>query len=108
MKVWHTIVQYDGEIEVTTHLTVGGALLAALAEIIHDFFDINSEEAFLHWKSDHLRGENCEELVGCEWNVALMRDYDPKELWKIYDFWSEWTWDTPSMDISISASTVQP
>ena len=100
MKVWCVIENADGELNATVHLTQGGALIAALTDVL-DFLKIESEaqaKALLkRWKLDERQ----------EWDMDLIKELPPQELWKLWDFWSEFTWDT-EFDITIQSRRLLP
>jgi hypothetical protein len=96
MNIWTFIVKYDGELSVSTHLTVKGALLAAIGDIL-EYLGIH-EEYFENAK---------DEKEYPTWRQEQLADMSSEQLSKVYQGWAEHTWDHLNYECEVIRTTVQ-
>ncbi len=112
MDIWVVCDVYESEYEFSTHLTERGALLK-VCESILCFVNLSAanaldpEKALEGWKevlNDYsMKGEEWENFAIANW-----REQDKEQLWKFYDFISEFTWESSSCDFTIGRTSVKP
>ena len=117
MDIWVVCDVYECEYEVSTHLTEKGALLDICGRIL-SFMDNNllpdcdSEQDRLPevWKEAlerHYYNVN-EPDKWRDFDIKNWRKMDKGQLWKFYDFISEFTWDSSRVDFTIGKTSVKP
>ena len=82
MNIWTFVCRYDGELSVSTHLTQKGALLVAVGDVL-DYLGI-FEEYF---------EDGRDEKEYPPWRREQLAEMNSKQLIKVYQLWSERTWD---------------
>ena len=92
MKVWVVQGIHEGELFASTHMTEKGAALAALADVLM-FLGVEDEDTALAVLNGRYHGETEEYTEPFEWDRIKLRDMKRKELWGIFNQWSELTWD---------------
>ena len=107
MDIWCVLVRHEYENFPTTHLTQKGALVAAVEDVL-EFLGLTKIQTDPQDWIDFLNGA----LSGWEPSdvpsVDNWREKDCDELWKLYDFLSEFTWDHQNYDIEVQRTTVKP
>ena len=108
MDIWVATSRQDYEIWPSTHLTQGGALLHAIGEIL-TFLDLeginNSSDGEAQWK-DFLDDRSTPGQHAPD--IKNWREKGCEELWKIYNFLNEFTWDSHDFEMTIHRTGVQP
>jgi len=82
MNIWTFVVRYDGELSVSTHLTLKGALLVAVGDVL-DYLGIYEE----YFDDDR------DEKEYPPWRKEQLDEMDSERLTQVYRLWSERTWD---------------
>jgi len=82
MIIWTFVCRYDGDLSVSTHFTQKGALLTGIGDVLdylgiyEEYFDDDRDEKeYPPWRKEQLAEMNSEQLI------------------KVYQLWSERTWD---------------
>ena len=97
MNIWVMQGIHEGELFASTHMTEKGAALAALADVLM-FLGVEDAETAAavvnakHWSAPDVVAE-AEKKEPLEWDQIKLRDMKRKELWGIFNQWSELTWD---------------
>ncbi len=94
MKVWVMNGTYEGELFSSVHLTQKGCALACISEIT-EFLGVDDEETALQvinnlYAYTETDGEQTEAI---EWDQEKLKDMTSEQLWKIFNEWSEISWD---------------
>ena len=94
MKVWVMQGSYEGELFSSVHLTQKGCALACISEIT-EFLGVDDEETALQvinnlYAYTETDGEQTEAI---EWDQEKLKDMTSEQLWKIFNEWSEISWD---------------
>ena len=94
MKVWVMNGTYEGELFSSVHLTQKGCALARISEIT-EFLGVDDEETALQvinnlYAYTETDGEQTEAI---EWDQEKLKDMTSEQLWKIFNEWSEISWD---------------
>jgi hypothetical protein len=115
MDIWVVCDVYECEYEFSTHLTEKGALLDICGKVLawmdNAFVpDCDSEQNRLDevWKRA-IESLICDYDPPEKWanfDIKNWREMDCEGLWKFYDFISEFTWDSSSVDYTISRTSV--
>jgi hypothetical protein len=116
MDIWVVCDVYECEYDFSTHLTEKGALLD-ICERVLAFMDgqllpdCDSEQDRLPevWKEAIHRHDN--HTPPEEWetfDIKNWKEKDKEQLWKFYDFISEFTWDSSTVDFTIGRTSVKP
>jgi hypothetical protein len=104
MEIWVVSSRWEYENAATTHLTVGGALFEAIGQVL-DFLNIGSDGDYLTLlESNYEQHERSELGV---WGGEELKAATVEELWLIWGYWTEFTWDT-SADWEIIRTQVRP
>ena len=82
MNIWMFVCRYDGELSVSTHFTQKGALLVAIGDVL-DYLGIYEE----YFDDDR------DEKEYPPWRPEQLAEMDSEQLIKVYQLWSERTWD---------------
>ena len=114
MKVWVMQGSYEGELFCSTHITEKGAALAAIADIL-EFLDVGDEASALDVIQDRYVyeapvGEEDDRAEPIEWDQKKMKDMKREELWKIFNAWSEISWDRMAdrgYNLDVNATEIQ-
>jgi len=104
MDIWVVVSRYDYENDATTHLTAGGALLRAIDEVL-EFLNVFNDADYLGLLENGYQEHERSELG--VWCKEELKNASVEELWLIYGYWTEFTWDT-SADWEIIRTTVKP
>jgi len=94
MKVWVMNGTYEGELFSSVHLTQKGCALACISEIT-EFLGVDDDETALSVMNDcnpyaETDGDQTEAI---EWDQVKLKDMTSEQLWKIFNEWSEISWD---------------
>ena len=117
MDIWVVCDVYECEYAFSTHLTEKGALLDICGRVL-SFMDntlvpdCDSEQDRLPevWK-EALESVWHQDSPPEEWvnfDIKNWREQDKEQLWKFYDFISEFTWESSSVDFTIGRTSVKP
>ena len=104
MKVWNYVEQGDGFF-VSTHLTEKGCLVYTL-EAILEVLDFEDQEGYERYVIDN-NPYSSEPDPPRKDIFPIDQTRTIKELWSIYDYLSEYTWDIPNVDIGIHSSNIK-
>ena len=117
MDIWVVCDVYECQYDFSTHLTEKGALLNICARIL-SFVDnkllpdCDSEQDRLPevWKEAlETHYHNVGEPDMWEtFDIKNWREQDVESLWRFYDFISEFTWESSTVDFTISQTSVLP
>jgi hypothetical protein len=111
MDIWVVCDVYESEYDFSTHLTEKGALLSVCKKVLsfmHLDFDIetrNNAELLAGWEA------KCAELLVNDlpppkFDIANWQDMHTPELWKFYNFISEFVWESSTCDFTIARTQV--
>jgi len=92
MPIWVFMVQYDGEMSCSTHLTEKGAILAAIDDILQ-YLGIEDDEDAKKIYNDRSGIEEDAGVEPPEWHHEKLRKMTVSELYGIFGEWCEKTWD---------------
>ena len=97
MRLWVLHGTYENELFTSIHLTEKGCALAAIADVL-DFLSVSDEESALQAINDcyaysQTDGEQTEAF---EWDQEKMKNMSSPDLWKIFNDWTEMSWDRMS------------
>jgi hypothetical protein len=104
MDIWVVISRWEFESDATTHLTAGGALLQAIGDVL-DFLNIASDADYLACLENNYGDLERSELG--VWVPEELKNSTVEELWLIYGYWTEFTWESKA-DWEIIRTTVRP
>jgi len=112
MKVWIMHGTYESEAFSSVHFTEKGCALAGIAAVL-EFLGVDSKEEALRVMNDHYAftetdGEQTEPL---EWDYNKLKDMTREDLWKVFNDWTENSWEymaDRSYYISANAQMIQP
>ena len=110
MKVWVLQGAHEGELFSSVHLTEKGAALAAVFDVL-EFLGVDDEETALevmnrNYAYTETDGEQSEPH---EWDPVKLRAMKRKDLWEVFNRWSELTWDNHfGYQIDVDTRTIQP
>ena len=117
MDIWVVCDVYECEYDFSTHLTEKGALLdicgRVLSYLSSDLLpDCDSEQDRLPalWK-ETLNNTYYNDTPPDHWadfDIKSWRNQDKEQLWKFYDFLSEFTWESSQVDFTIGRTSVKP
>ena len=103
MKVWNYVERGDDGFFVSTHLTEKGCLiytLEALLEVL-DFEDQEGYEQYVANNFCHDPDEPRKDIF------PIDQTRTAKELWSIYDYLSEYTWQVDGFDCEICSANAK-
>ena len=94
MKVWIMQGSYEGELFSSVHLTQKGCALACISDIT-EFLDVDDDETALSVMNAanpyaETDGDQTEVI---EWNQEKLKEMTSEQLWKIFQEWSNISWD---------------
>ena len=97
MKLWVLHGSYEGESFTSIHLTEKGCALACIADVL-EFLGVDNEEEALSVMNDsyEYRQTDGEQTEAFEWDQEKMKEMSSNELWKIFNDWTEISWDRMS------------
>ena len=112
MKVWVLCGSYESEGFTSVHLTEKGCALACIADVLQ-FLGVDDEETALqvmnsHYSYTETDGEQTEPF---EWDSDKLKDMSREELWKVFNDWTENSWEymaDRSYYINADAQMIQP
>tara|TARA_Y100000593_G_C4313370_1_gene339541 strand:- start:3330 stop:3686 length:357 start_codon:yes stop_codon:yes gene_type:complete len=117
MDIWVVCDVYECEYDFSTHLTEKGALLEVCARILawmdgHLLPDCDSEQERVPdlWKEALKRLYRWNEEAPEEWvnfDIKNWKDMDCDGLWRFYEFISEFTWESSTVDFTIQRTGVK-
>ena len=90
MKVWVMQGSYEGELFSSVHLTQKGCALACIDDILQ-FHGVEDEETALAVCDQYAEGDGDPEPI--EWDREKLKKMTSEQLWKIFNEWSEISWD---------------
>lgn len=117
MDIWVVCDVYECEYDFSTHLTEKGALLDICGRVLRFMDrsllpDCDSEQDRLPevWTEALENHYNNPQSAGqwTDFDIKNWREMDCEGLWKFYDFISEFTWDSSSVDFTIGRTSVLP
>jgi len=105
MDIWVVCDVYESEYEFSTHLTEKGALLTVCEKILC-FVNLGTVSSQDGWKEvlDDYAMSGLTEWK--DFDIANWREQDKEQLWKFYNFISEFTWESSSCDFTIGRTSV--
>ena len=118
MDIWVVCDVYQCEYDFSTHLTEKGALLDICGrvlcfmdeELMRDCDSEQTERLSEVWKealeNHYYKAEGADKWVN--FDIKNWREQDKEQLWKFYDFISEFTWESSTVDFTISRTSVKP
>ena len=97
MKLWVLHGSYEGESFTSIHLTEKGCALACIADVL-EFLGVDNEEEALSVMNDSYtyRQTDGEQTEAFEWDQEKMKQMRSPDLWKIFNDWTEISWDRMS------------
>ena len=104
MNIWVVICRWDYENQATTHLTEQGALLSAISEVL-EYLEVHSDEDYIALLENNYDQQEQSEFG--VWEPWKLKEQTVKELWEIYGYWTEFTWDR-NADWEIIKTQVRP
>ena len=107
MKIWVFIESGDDGFYTTTHLTEKGCLLRAV-ECLVEVLGVNcdTQEHYEAWIQSLTHRDYHNIIDGI--NPVGWREKTLKELWMLYERFSELTWDIHQFDCQVQSTTVEP
>ena len=116
MDIWVVCDVYECQYDFSTHLTEKGALLDVCERVLNFMDsrllpDCDSEQDRLPdmWKEAIHRLDSHTSPEGwADFDIKNWREMDKEQLWKFYDFISEFTWDSSTVDFTIGRTSVKP
>jgi hypothetical protein len=106
MDIWCVLIREEYENHPTTHLTQKGALVEAIEQVLN-FLGLTKIQTDPQEWTDFLSealNEWTPSDVPC---VENWREKHCDELWKLYDFLAEFTWDHHHFDIEVTRTQVK-
>ena len=104
MDIWVLISRWEYENDASTHLTAGGALYAAIEQVL-DYLDVSNQVDYIALLEKNYGDQETSELG--VWAKEDLKSATVEELWCIYGYWTEFTWDSKA-DWEIIRTQVQP
>ncbi len=94
MKLWILRGTYEGEVFSSIHLTEKGCALTAIADIL-DFLSVDDEESALQVINDCYAYTETDgpQTEAFEWDYDKMKEMRSKDLWKVFNDWTETCWE---------------
>jgi len=116
MDIWVVCDVYECEYDFSTHLTEKGALLDICGRVLNFMDtrllpDCDSEQDRLSdmWKEIiHRLDSHTSPHLWADFDIKNWREMDVEGLWRFYDFIQEFTWDSSTVDFTISRTSVKP
>ena len=117
MDIWVVCDVYECQYDFSTHLTEKGALLDICGRILawmdNAFVpDCDSEQDRLSevWKEalENVWHQDSPPEEWANFDIKNWREQDKEQLWKFYDFISEFTWESSQVDFTIGRTSVKP
>ncbi len=110
MKVWVLCGSYESEGFTSVHLTEKGCALACIADVLQ-FLGVDDDETALSVMNSTYHGETEEYKEPIEWDQEKLKDMSREELWKVFNDWTENSWEhmaDRSYYIGADAQMIQP
>ena len=97
MKLWILRGSYEGEVFSSIHLTEKGCALTAIADVM-DFLSVTDEESALQVINDCYAYTETDgpQTEAFEWDHDKLKQMSSPDLWKIFNDWTEISWDRMS------------
>ena len=97
MKLWVLHGSYEAELFSSIHLTEKGSALAAIADVL-DFLSVSDEESALQVINDCYAYTETDgpQTEAFEWDHDKLKQMSSPDLWKIFNDWTEISWDRMS------------
>ena len=110
MKVWVLQGSYESEAFTSVHLTEKGCALACIADVLQ-FLGVDDDETALSVMNNAYHGETEEYKEPIEWDQEKLKDMSREELWKVFNDWTENSWEhmsDRSYYIDANSQMIQP
>ncbi len=97
MRLWVLQVSHERELSCSTHLTEKGAVMSAISDML-DFLRVDDDESARRVVADRFCGHTDEKPAPdgygrFMWDQKELQKQDTRELWEVFRFWNECTWD---------------
>ena len=108
MNVWTYICHYEGELAPSVHMTELGCVITAIADVMeYHGVDSYDDEEFQEWKKDRNMSDNNVDGPGLVRDLDAISRLDRRQLWQVWEAWSESTWDCFDYSVGIDEARIQ-